>query len=165
MDNQSIIKTHVQKPEKFRGSDFRRWQLKMLFNLTTFMLPKWISIKGLWSIGNPMNIRTYILNALDDFLYDILSCFATVRQTWESLANKYKTQWFYQLCFYLPSQLRLRLSKSFQEVWVTKDYHTLVRYIVPLEKDIACSIYPDLLKSKLIVTNIVSKNVIIDRLN
>ena len=35
MDNQSIIKTHVEKPEKFKGSDFRRWQQKMLFYLTT----------------------------------------------------------------------------------------------------------------------------------
>jgi len=35
MDQQSIIKTHVEKPEKFKGSDFRRWQQKMLFYLTT----------------------------------------------------------------------------------------------------------------------------------
>ncbi|GJY19685.1 hypothetical protein Tco_0391176 [Tanacetum coccineum] len=34
----------------------------------------------------------YILNALDDFLYDIYSTFATAREIWESLEKKYRTQ-------------------------------------------------------------------------
>ncbi|XP_040373797.1 uncharacterized protein LOC112195949 isoform X1 [Rosa chinensis] len=36
--------------------------------------------------------RTYILNALDDSLYDIFSSFKTARELWESLDNKYKTE-------------------------------------------------------------------------
>ncbi|GJT53789.1 hypothetical protein Tco_0988843 [Tanacetum coccineum] len=33
--DQAILKSHVEKPEKFKGSDFRRWQQKMLFYLTS----------------------------------------------------------------------------------------------------------------------------------
>ncbi|GJZ39007.1 hypothetical protein Tco_0585570 [Tanacetum coccineum] len=33
--DQTILKPHVEKPEKFKGFDFRRWQQKMLFYLTS----------------------------------------------------------------------------------------------------------------------------------
>nr|GEV86707.1 retrotransposon protein, putative, Ty1-copia subclass [Tanacetum cinerariifolium] len=33
--DQAILKSHVEKPKKFKGSDFRRWQQKMLFYLTS----------------------------------------------------------------------------------------------------------------------------------
>nr|GEV95121.1 Pol polyprotein [Tanacetum cinerariifolium] len=33
--DQTILKSHVEKPKKFKGSDFRRWQQKMLFYLTS----------------------------------------------------------------------------------------------------------------------------------
>ncbi|GKD38762.1 ribonuclease H-like domain-containing protein [Tanacetum coccineum] len=33
--DQTILKSHVEKPEKFKGSDFRCWQQKMLFYLTS----------------------------------------------------------------------------------------------------------------------------------
>ncbi|GKB53653.1 pol polyprotein [Tanacetum coccineum] len=62
--DQTILKSHVEKPEKFKGSDFRRWQQKI----------------------------NYILNALDDSLYDIYSTFATAREILESLEKKYRTQ-------------------------------------------------------------------------
>nr|GEW80463.1 hypothetical protein [Tanacetum cinerariifolium] len=39
---------------------------------------------------NEYNCRNYILNALEDFLYDIYSTFATA--IWESLEKKYRTQ-------------------------------------------------------------------------
>ncbi|GKA55099.1 hypothetical protein Tco_0754048 [Tanacetum coccineum] len=32
---QTILKSHVEKPEKFKGSDFHRWKQKMLFYLTS----------------------------------------------------------------------------------------------------------------------------------
>ncbi|GJZ55514.1 pol polyprotein [Tanacetum coccineum] len=41
---------------------------------------------------NEYNCRNYILNALDDSLYDIYSTFPTVREIWESLEKKYGTQ-------------------------------------------------------------------------
>ncbi|GJV76544.1 hypothetical protein Tco_1508128 [Tanacetum coccineum] len=33
--DQTILKLHVEKPKKFKGPDFRRWQQKMLFYLTS----------------------------------------------------------------------------------------------------------------------------------
>ncbi|GKD52509.1 hypothetical protein Tco_1281485 [Tanacetum coccineum] len=33
--DRTMLKSHVEKPEKFKGSDFRRWQEKMLFYLTS----------------------------------------------------------------------------------------------------------------------------------
>ena len=39
------IHTHVshgEKPEKFNGNDFKRWQQKMLFYLTTLNLAKFL---------------------------------------------------------------------------------------------------------------------------
>nr|GEU65218.1 Pol polyprotein [Tanacetum cinerariifolium] len=33
--DQTILKSHVEKPKKFKGSDFHRWQQKMLFYLTS----------------------------------------------------------------------------------------------------------------------------------
>ncbi|KAJ9539459.1 LOW QUALITY PROTEIN: hypothetical protein OSB04_032192 [Centaurea solstitialis] len=40
---------------------------------------------------NEYSCRNYILNALDDSLYDIYSTFATARGIWKSLETKYKT--------------------------------------------------------------------------
>lgn len=34
----SGVKSHVEKPEKFKGFDFKRWQQKMLSYLTTMNL-------------------------------------------------------------------------------------------------------------------------------
>lgn len=40
--NQTIALTHGEKPEKFNGSDFKRWQSQMLFWLTTLNLAKFL---------------------------------------------------------------------------------------------------------------------------
>ncbi|XP_024963136.1 uncharacterized protein LOC112503306 [Cynara cardunculus var. scolymus] len=117
MDTSSMIKNHVEKPEKFKGTDFRRWQRKMLFYLTTLHVsnvlmddeprnppvslgqnvPTAAQTKQFekavetWK-SNEYNCRNYILNALDDSLYDIYSTFKTAREIWESLERKYKTK-------------------------------------------------------------------------
>ncbi|GJR56705.1 hypothetical protein Tco_1407226 [Tanacetum coccineum] len=58
-----------------------------------------VAAKGDYESGRPhngehneYNCRNYILNALDDSLYDIYSTFATAREIWESLEKKYRTQ-------------------------------------------------------------------------
>ena len=92
MDSQSvggISKNHDEKPEKFKGLDFKRWQQKMLFYLTTMNLahivredvPKtdenlvtketMLTIEA-WKQSDFL-CRNYILNRLDDTLYDIYS--------------------------------------------------------------------------------------------
>ncbi|GJW79896.1 hypothetical protein Tco_0143871 [Tanacetum coccineum] len=115
--DQTILKSHVEKPEKFKGSDFRRWQQKMLFYLTSLhvsyvltdsepvdpylvdgqnvpteaQMADYERAASQWN-HNEYNCRNYILNALDDSLYDIYSTFATAREIWESLEKKYRTQ-------------------------------------------------------------------------
>ncbi|GJR96163.1 retrovirus-related pol polyprotein from transposon TNT 1-94 [Tanacetum coccineum] len=115
--DQTILKSHVEKPEKFEGSDFRHWQQKMLFYLTSLhvayvltdsepvdpylvdgqnvpteaQMADYERAASQWN-HNEYNCRNYILNALDDSLYDIYSTFATAREIWESLEKKYKTQ-------------------------------------------------------------------------
>ncbi|GJW80271.1 hypothetical protein Tco_0144246 [Tanacetum coccineum] len=86
--DQAILKSHVEKPEKFKGSDFRRWQQKMLFYLTS------LHVSYVLTDSEPVDpyLVNYILNALDDSLYDIYSTFATAREIWESLEKKYMTQ-------------------------------------------------------------------------
>ncbi|XP_024959795.1 uncharacterized protein LOC112500524 [Cynara cardunculus var. scolymus] len=117
MDHSTILKSHVEKPEKFKGSDFRRWQQKMLFCLTTLCVSNVLSEQALttpvpgegqttptqiqmsafervvetWN-SNEYSCRNYILNALDDSLYDIYSTFNSAREIWESLETKYKTE-------------------------------------------------------------------------
>ena len=103
--DQTVLKSHVEKPEKFKGSDFRRWQQKMLFYLTSLHLSYVLTdsepvdpymmdgqnvpteapvadyerAASQWN-HNEYNCRNYILNALDDPLYDIYSSFASARE-------------------------------------------------------------------------------------
>ncbi|KAJ9544243.1 hypothetical protein OSB04_023950 [Centaurea solstitialis] len=117
MDQSTILKNHAEKPEKFKGTDFKRWQQKMLFYLTTLRVSNVLTEQAPtnppasegenvhtaeqiaefqmavdnWAY-NEYSCRNYILNALDDSLYDIYSTFATAREIWESLETKYKTQ-------------------------------------------------------------------------
>ncbi|CAL8121381.1 unnamed protein product [Prunus armeniaca] len=80
-----------EKPEKFKGIDFKRWQQKMLFYLTTMYLAHVVRKEAPKSGENPMSkettmtieawkqsdflCRNYILNRLDDTLYDIYSSY------------------------------------------------------------------------------------------
>ncbi|CAN6679493.1 unnamed protein product [Malus baccata var. baccata] len=79
---------HGEKPEKFNGTDFKRWQQKMLFYLTILNLAKFLTedapVSGTtaeevaavdaWNHSDFL-CKNYILNALDNALY-----------------NKYKTE-------------------------------------------------------------------------
>ncbi|XP_024196218.1 uncharacterized protein LOC112199430 [Rosa chinensis] len=98
----SAVKNHVEKLEKFKGSDFKHWQQKMLFYLTTLHVADVLTTEApkalpegdgenvptdvqraenqkaivAWA-SNEFLCRNYILNALDDSLYDIYSSFKT----------------------------------------------------------------------------------------
>ncbi|CAN6715569.1 unnamed protein product [Malus baccata var. baccata] len=111
MDQQSVnvngvVPKYSEKPEKFKGLDFKRWQQKMLFFLTTMNLAHVVKEEALTSNENLMIketvmaieawnhsefcCRNYILNSLDDNLYDIYSLCKTSKELWESLKKKYK---------------------------------------------------------------------------
>lgn len=95
-----------EKPKKFNGADFKRWQQKMLFYLTTLNLVRFLredppaamendsnskAACDAWSHGDFL-CRNYVLNALDNTLYNVYSLIETAKSLWESLEKKYKTE-------------------------------------------------------------------------
>ena len=79
--------SHGEKPEKFNGLNFKRWQQKTLFYLTTLNLatfltkktPKLkederdiqvISVVDTWKHSNFL-YKNYVMNALTDSLYNV----------------------------------------------------------------------------------------------
>ena len=87
--------------EKFNGIDFKRWRQKMLFYLTTMNLANIVkedvpkpdkeppSKESLMTIEawtqSDFLCRNYILNRLENNLYDIYSSYKTAKQVWEML--------------------------------------------------------------------------------
>lgn len=102
----SVVKG--KKPEKFKGQDFKRWQQKMMFYLTTlnlasFLTDEWSKLKegekdvqavsamDIWNHSNYLCIN-YIMNGLADSLYNLYIKKQTAKELWESLDCKYKTK-------------------------------------------------------------------------
>ncbi|KAH0653041.1 hypothetical protein KY289_030719 [Solanum tuberosum] len=98
----------AEKPEKFTGMDFKRWQQNMLFYLTTLSLQRLIkeSVPELadstpkgehimvieaWKHSDFL-CKNYILNGLDDDLYIVYSNMKTCKDLWDALEKKYKTE-------------------------------------------------------------------------
>ncbi|KAL6318546.1 hypothetical protein AAG906_000624 [Vitis piasezkii] len=97
-----------EKPEKFSGLNFKRWQQKMLFYLTTLNLARFltedapklkedehdiqvISAIDAWKHSDFL-CRNYVMNGLADSLYNVYSDKKTAKELWESLDRKYKTE-------------------------------------------------------------------------
>ncbi|KAK9084381.1 hypothetical protein Scep_030852 [Stephania cephalantha] len=95
-----------ERPEKFKGLDFKRWQQKMLFWLTTMNLANIVKEEVPKSDEDPLSretlltieawrnsdflCRNYILNRLDDTLYDVYSECKTAKDVWDLLEKKYR---------------------------------------------------------------------------
>ncbi|KAL0307597.1 UNVERIFIED_CONTAM: hypothetical protein Sangu_3020700 [Sesamum angustifolium] len=111
-----VVQPHVaqpiavqrERPEKFSRNDFKRWHQKMLFYLTMLNLARFLSEEVLvvsegeidtqkraamdvWGHGDFL-CRNYILNGLNDTLYNMYSSATIARAIWESLEKKYKTE-------------------------------------------------------------------------
>ncbi|KAJ9557464.1 hypothetical protein OSB04_012078 [Centaurea solstitialis] len=99
---------HAEKPEKFSGLNFRRWQQKMFFYLTTLNLAQFLtevppqvgegesdvqSVSAIeaWKHSEVL-CRNYVLNGLADPLYNVYCKVPTAKELWESLDRKYKTE-------------------------------------------------------------------------
>ena len=100
--------SHGEKPEKFNGLNFKRWQQKMLFYLTTLNLARFliedapkveddetnvqvIQAADAWKHSDFL-CRNYVMNSLTDSLYNVYSAKKTAKELWESLDRKYKTE-------------------------------------------------------------------------
>ena len=100
--------SHGEKLEKFNGTEFKRWQQKMLFYLTTLNLARFLQEDApalkedetdrqvVAAVESWKHVdflcRNYILNGLDNTLYNVYCAFNTTRELWESLDKKYKTE-------------------------------------------------------------------------
>ncbi|KAF5951613.1 hypothetical protein HYC85_009557 [Camellia sinensis] len=105
---ETVLVNYGEKPEKFLGTDFKRWQQKMLFYLTTLNLARFLredapSLKeneidrqvvaavNAWNHADFL-YRNYVLNGLDNTLYNVYSPIKTAKELWESLEKKYKIE-------------------------------------------------------------------------
>ena len=101
--------SHGEKSEKFNGTKFKRWQKKMLFYLTTLNLAcflqedapalkenetdkQGVAAVEAWKHADFLCCN-YILNDLDNTLYNMYCAFNTARELWESLDKKYKIEY------------------------------------------------------------------------
>ena len=102
------ILNHGEKLEMFNGTDFKRWQQKMLFYLTTLNLARFLNEDGpkldvgetnkekldvvdAWNHSNFL-CRNYVLNGLENTLYNVYIPLKTTKELWDSLDKKYKTE-------------------------------------------------------------------------
>ena len=104
----TIPMAHVDKPGKFGGADFKRWQQKMMFYLTTLNLAGCLTeeapvvaenetdsqkviARDHWKNADYL-CKNYILNALEDSLYSVYNEAKSAKELWESLDRKYKIE-------------------------------------------------------------------------
>nr|GEV96330.1 zinc finger, CCHC-type [Tanacetum cinerariifolium] len=96
--------TNFGKLDKFEGHDFRRWQKKMHFLLTTLKVVyvlttpmpelledatvKAIRIKAKWE-NDDYICRGHILNGMSDSLFDVYTNVESAKELWDSLESKY----------------------------------------------------------------------------
>ncbi|KAJ0865806.1 hypothetical protein HanRHA438_Chr12g0544561 [Helianthus annuus] len=102
------VVSHAEKPEKFNGVNFKQWQQKMFFYLTTLNLARFltepkphvdegdldtqtVSAMHAWNHSDFL-CRNFILNGLVDTLYNVYCKAKTAKELWGSLDRKYKTE-------------------------------------------------------------------------
>ena len=103
----TVPAAHAEKPEKFNGMNFKYWQQKMHFYLTTLHMDRFLKEEPplLTAESNMQTVyaadawkhsdyicRNYVLNCLSDSLYNVYSAKPTTKVLWESLDHKYKTE-------------------------------------------------------------------------
>ncbi|GJZ44873.1 pol polyprotein [Tanacetum coccineum] len=108
----NTVANHAEKPEKFNGQNFKRWQQKMFFYLTTLGLARFLKetapqveppAEGQSSNAQAVQAveawkhsdflcHNYVLNGLIDPLYNVYCKTTTAKELWESLERKYKTE-------------------------------------------------------------------------
>nr|GEY89887.1 zinc finger, CCHC-type [Tanacetum cinerariifolium] len=101
------ITTNFGKLDKFEGHDFRRWQKKMHFLLTTLKVVyvlttpmlelledatvEVIRIRAKWE-NDDYICRGHILNGMSDSLFDVYTNVESAKELWDSLEFKYMAE-------------------------------------------------------------------------
>ncbi|XP_070042999.1 uncharacterized protein [Nicotiana tomentosiformis] len=98
----------AEKPGNFSGANFKGWQQRVFFWLTTLGIEKFTSedpsvhavdmsdnekfmIVEAWKQADFL-CKGYILNALEDDLYNVYSAVKISKELWDALEKKYKTE-------------------------------------------------------------------------
>nr|GEZ03522.1 hypothetical protein [Tanacetum cinerariifolium] len=101
------ITTNFEKLDKFKGYDFRRWQKKMHFLLTTLNVfyvlttpmpelledatMKALQIRAKWK-NDDYICRGHILKGRSDSLFDVYTNVESAKELWDSLESKYMAE-------------------------------------------------------------------------
>ena len=104
----AILVNHAERPEKFNGKNFKRWQQKMFFYLTTLNLARFLTKDAPKPKEGETNVqvasaidawhhsdflcKNYVMNGLSNSLYNVYIGKKTSKELWESLNRKYKTE-------------------------------------------------------------------------
>lgn len=106
MGNSDLSLAAAAKLDKFTGTNFKRWQKKMVVYLNTLKLdhvlkekednseeaePAKTAFNEAWDMAI-FKCKNYILNCLQDNLYDEYYTVPTARELWLLLEKKYKTE-------------------------------------------------------------------------
>ncbi|GJY18442.1 zinc finger, CCHC-type containing protein [Tanacetum coccineum] len=129
------------KLAKFEGQDFRRWQKKMHFLLTTLKVvyilstpsPEWSENETLETTGKRMKwenddyiCRGHILNGMSDSLFDIYQNAESAKTLWESLESKYMAEDASATKFLVSSFMNYKMVDTRP---VMEQYHEMLRIL------------------------------------
>ncbi|GJR34524.1 zinc finger, CCHC-type containing protein [Tanacetum coccineum] len=113
--NDTDMTTKFGKLDKFKGSDFRRWQKKMHFLLTTL---KWDNEDYI--------CRGHILNGMSDALFDVYQNVESAKELWDQLEAKYMAEDTSSKKFLVSNFNNYRMVDSRS---VMEQYHKLLRIL------------------------------------
>ncbi|KAF3626784.1 putative phosphoserine aminotransferase, chloroplastic-like [Capsicum annuum] len=117
-----------EKPKKFAGINFKRWQKKTFFYVTTLCLQRFtieeapevpkgtfkqerFVIVEAWKHSDFL-CRNYILSGLQDDLYNVYSGTKTTKELWGALERKYKTEYAGTKKFFIARFLKYKMIES-----------------------------------------------------
>ncbi|CAI9787382.1 unnamed protein product [Fraxinus pennsylvanica] len=103
-----FLVNHAIRPDKFADTDFKTWQNKMIFYLTTLGLARFLTEDApvvaendtdmhkrvVWDAWKSADFlcRNYVLDGLQNSLYHVYVVKKSAKELWESLEKKYKSE-------------------------------------------------------------------------
>ncbi|GJZ09627.1 zinc finger, CCHC-type containing protein [Tanacetum coccineum] len=140
-DSVKDMTTKFGKLDKFEGSDFRRWQKKMHFLLTTLKVayvlstprPEFVEEETLeqtrkrckWD-NDDYICRGHILNGMSDALFDVYQNVESAKELWDQLEAKYMAEDTSSKKFLVSNFNNYRMVDSRS---VMEQYHELLRIL------------------------------------
>nr|GFA60472.1 Pol polyprotein [Tanacetum cinerariifolium] len=145
----NIVANHAEKTENSMGENFKRWQQKMFFYLTTLNLARFLKETAPQveppKEGQPSNAQAvqameawkhsdflchnYVLNGLVDDLYNVYCKITTAKELWESLERKYKIEDVGTKKFAVARFLDYKMVKSKNVITQVQDLQILIHEI------------------------------------